>query len=604
MKKVSSKLDPKASVSLTSVIRRRAKKLRPMAALAAAGFSGSDPAAVQKGDLVDVLVEASSTKKVTDAVEPEAGESIKVLAGGIISARVRVDTADALVKNANVERVQTKKKAVPFLDAAAVDVGLRVPPAAGRAVAETGKDVFVAVVDSGFDLSHPMFRDSAGKLRVAALLDQTDRDAVTNAPRELDTAALEAQWGPGGGRAGRDADGHGTHVASTAAGSAFAGLEGVAPEAKFLLVKTDFINTDDAVAWAFAKAGAKPCVANLSLGHHWGPHDGTDVEERLHEALSGPGKIVVAAAGNEREDNIHVGGNFVADQDETVTLDLLRQPGPNPAPPFAAVTLWYSNADAFDVFLVTPTGEEVAAPNVGNVDQYSLSVVDIELARKAYNWSNLIQVQVTLSAATASAPNSLINGWGLRLVCRTATVGRIDGWVHNSGFAEFRDHPLVEQARTIGLPATGRACIAVASHATKTTWTADGGTLSDGGAVVGRTSSFSSMGPTRDGRWKPEISAPGHWVTAALADGSGSAGDDRFADTAGRLLTIRGTSMACPVTAGVIALLLQKKKTLTPDQIRDVLKASARHDAHNGPAEWSPAYGFGKIDVAAALAQV
>lgn len=604
MKKVSSKLDPKASVSLVSLIRRRAKKLRPMAAAAASGFRGSDSTAVQKGDLIDVLVEASNTAKVKSGVEWGEGEKMDVLAGGIISARVRVDTADALVKHANVERVQTKKRARPFLDAVAADVGLRVPPATARAVAETGKDVFVAVIDTGFDLSHPMFRDSAGNLRVTALLDQTSRDPATNAPLEFDTAGLEVQWAAGGGKAGKDENGHGTHVASTAAGSAFAGLEGVAPEAKYLLVKTDFLNTDDAIAWAFAKAGTKPCVANLSLGHHFGPHDGTDVEERLHESLSGPGKVVVCAAGNEREDAIHVGGNFAADQVETVTLDVLRQPGPNPKPPFAVVTLWYSNTDEFDVTLITPHGEELAVPNTGNVDQYQLSVLDIELARKAYNWSNLTQVQITLAASAASAPNSLIDGWRLRLACRTAAVGRIDGWVHNSGFAEFRDHPLVEQARTIGQPATGKACIAVASHTSKTKWTADGGTFSDSQAVIGRTSHFSSMGPTRDGRWKPEISSPGHWVTAALADGSEEAADDRFADNAGRLLTIQGTSMATPVVVGVVALLLQKKKTLTPDMIRTILKASARHDAHTGPAEWSPAYGFGKIDVPAALAQV
>jgi subtilisin family serine protease len=62
--------------------------------------------------------------------------------------------------------------------------------------------------------------------------------------------------------------------------------------------------------------------------------------------------------------------------------------------------------------------------------------------------------------------------------------------------------------------------------------------------------------------------------------------------------------MATPIVTGVVALMLQKKKTLKPDQIRDILKSSARHDAHTGPAAWNPAYGHGKIDVAGALAAV
>ena len=62
--------------------------------------------------------------------------------------------------------------------------------------------------------------------------------------------------------------------------------------------------------------------------------------------------------------------------------------------------------------------------------------------------------------------------------------------------------------------------------------------------------------------------------------------------------------MATPVVTGIVALLLQKKTSLTLAQAREALKASARHDLHTGPAAWDPAYGFGKVDVAAALNRV
>jgi hypothetical protein len=53
-------------------------------------------------------------------------------------------------------------------------------------------------------------------------------------------------------------------------------------------------------------------VVNLSLGHHFGAHDGTDSEERLHAQITGPGRIVVVSAGNEQNDDIHIGGRRVA----------------------------------------------------------------------------------------------------------------------------------------------------------------------------------------------------------------------------------------------------------------------------------------------------
>ena len=216
-----------------------------------------------------------------------------------------------------------------------MDAGLRTS-AGPRTVSETGKGVLVGIVDSGFDLSHPMFRDASGKLRVERLLDQTTG-------QEFPSAQLETGWngvanpdGPGG-----DENGHGTHVATIAAGTAHNGFEGIASQVRFLLVKTDFINTDEAVKWCFTKSGSKSCVVNLSLGNHWGGHDGTTAAEQLYETLTGRGKIIVASAGNERNDAIHIGGRLVSGQTESASFNVLRQRGLNPDPPFLGLTLWY-----------------------------------------------------------------------------------------------------------------------------------------------------------------------------------------------------------------------------------------------------------------------
>lgn len=74
-------------------------------------------------------------------------------------------------------------------------------------------------------------------------------------------------------------------------------------------------------------------------------------------------------------------------------------------------------------------------------------------------------------------------------------------------------------------------------------------------------SSFSSVGPTTDGRIKPEVMALGSYNYAARP-GNGSTGYSSSST---------GTSLACPMVAGVCALLLSAKNTLTPAEIKQIL---------------------------------
>jgi subtilisin family serine protease len=122
--------------------------------------------------------------------------------------------------------------------------------------------------------------------------------------------------------------------------------------------------------------------------------------------------------------------------------------------------------------------------------------------------------------------------------------------------------------------------------------------------LVGRSSPFSSVGPTRDGRWKPDISAPGQYVTSALANNSELSTLSERALLNQRLVTIEGTSMATPIVTGAIALMLQKKPSLTQKQILDLFTQNARRDQQTGPALWTPTYGHGKLDIAALLGKI
>ena len=85
------------------------------------------------------------------------------------------------------------------------------------------------------------------------------------------------------------------------------------------------------------------------------------------------------------------------------------------------------------------------------------------------------------------------------------------------------------------------------------------------GAVgpTGIRASFSSVGPSVDGRIKPDFAAQGQVVKVALP-GSVS-----------RYGTANGTSFSCPLTAGVVALLLQVNPGASPDDVAGVLRATA-----------------------------
>jgi hypothetical protein len=324
---------------------------------------------------VAALVESDDAQRTFDEIEQKGMSRIALLSDRFLSISGSPRAVAALADRPEILRIQTKKEKEARLDTLLTEIGIRSAAGGSRIVDETGDGVLIGVVDSGFDLSHPAFRDAAGNLRVEALYDQRTENFYT-------TATLTQAWSSGQ-RPGDDQNGHGTHVASIAGGTAFSGgSDGVAPGARFLLVKTNLMDTDVAVAWIFARAAelGQPCVVNLSFGHHLGGHDGSDGEERLYDELvSVPGRAIVVAAGNEREDNIHLGGYFYPGQTEEVTFDLFRAANRLPS---AILSAWYGDKDAFEFTLVMPTGQELPFPVIDSLDQHTSSSVAIE-ARSA-----------------------------------------------------------------------------------------------------------------------------------------------------------------------------------------------------------------------------
>jgi len=106
------------------------------------------------------------------------------------------------------------------------------------------------------------------------------------------------------------------------------------------------------------------------------------------------------------------------------------------------------------------------------------------------------------------------------------------------------------------------------------------GAVASSGAIA----SFSSRGPTADGRTKPEVCARGVSTAAATAEA-----DDAYG-------WANGTSLSTPLVAGVACLLIQARPTFPPQLIRQALMETA--DNADTPDN---TYGWGVVNAAAAM---
>ncbi|CAM2010068.1 S8 family serine peptidase [Acanthopleuribacter pedis] len=590
--------NPKVSASLCAMLGEANKNPGKPPVLHFRAVGGGNPGS--QDPTVSLLVE---TQTGDQQLSDLSSGHCQRLSDQFVSLDLPMSKVEQLIQEPHVERIQTKRKHKLVMEQALEHAnGIS---AGERDFFESGSGVYIGIVDSGFDLSHPAFYDRNGRLRVDFLLDQV------GGKQEFDRDELEQKWtlGQGNFGPGFDSNGHGTHVAAIAGGTLFGtgGWEGVAPDARFLLVKTNMFDVDEGVKWIFEKAGRSPCVVNLSLGSHYGPHDGTNAEERLYNQLSGDNQIIVVAAGNEQEKDLHVGSWYFPEQSNDYVFDVL--PGNDNTDPGVVVTGWYSERDQFDLFLGTPAGQFIPFPSQGDPGRkYSNNVVSIDVSRTYYQWSQLIQCRLELSFDRATVSIDDLYGWTLRTSSKQLTAGRFDAWFHNSDFARFRQHPHLEKYRTVGIPGTGSGTITVASFTSKTQWTGDQGFAEDALSLAGRLSRFSSLGPTRDGRWKPDIAAPGHMITSALADGSRLSKAIERTLVNQRAVTIEGTSMAAPFVSGVIALMLQKAtasgKNLNPVEVKDLLAKSATKDWFTGREAWTPEFGRGKVNIPEVLSLI
>jgi minor extracellular serine protease Vpr len=546
------------------------------------------------------------------------GVEILTVVEDIATARIPLSRVREVAALESVRYLELSGRSPALLDSSRRRTGVLTVHQGGGGLPQAfnGAGVIVGVLDGGLDYKHPDFRTSASDSRLLALFDYgTGANGVECRPGQLDSLTCPEKDGSGGFS-------HGTHVTGTAAGNGRRNPAyiGMAPNADLIFVKGirdeesngGFTDADVLAGSQFvfnkARQFGRPCVLNLSLGGQIGPHDGTTLYEQALGSLTGPGRIIVVAAGNSGGQNIHASYAAQGDDYDTALETLWAISNGATA---SAVDLWYPGGTSISVGLAAYNPGNYSAPVYvsgpiapGQAGQGTATNGGIELA------------DLSIDARTTSDPNNGARrvfiqiadaGGSVRLSDLVWSVytfgsGTVDMWVVANGeFAPDIGGPAYlrpgDDAKTIGSPATGRKLIAVGSHVTKTQWIdMNGVTRTQTGATLDAISGFSSRGPSRDNRVLPHLTAPGEAILAALS--SDYPAVQATVLLGGGLFRQQGTSMASPHVTGVVALMLQRDPALTPENARDLLQQTATPAGGGVP---NNVFGAGKMNALAAL---
>ncbi len=494
----------------------------------------------------------------------------------------------------------------------------------------TGKGVMIGIMDVGFDLTHPNFysRD-ARQYRIGHFWDMLSADTI-GSPFYVgrDYEGEEAMTTLGHSRDGLT-QAHGTHTAGIAAGSGYdTPYIGMAPESDICLVAnavtqdTIYIDPADYYKYTYATdaLGFKyifdqaerqglPCVISFSEGSgqdFWG-YD--QLYYAILDSLSGPGRIIVSAAGNNgmnkswyrKPRGVESMGNFLRSghKDMTVTL--------KSADPFTMRIVAYTQVG--DTLLLS--SDDVLAAE----DSTATAVIRFSEDRFVYvlaeAYPSCYHPEETCFDLTFHCKESIGNNPRLSL----EVVGKdadVEAWRVDGNWNTYEQNPSLdagECTHNVLSPSSAPQviCVGAINHrrAVKNIdgdWVVFGDT-----ATIGQRSAYSSVGPTMDLRTKPDVMAHGINVISSyssyFAEANPQAGDLKwivatsdFKERSYPWFAYSGTSMASPAVGGAIALWMQAKPDLTAAEALDVISRTSRQPdpSLSYPNNY---YGYGEIDV-------
>ncbi|HYP88935.1 MAG TPA: S8 family serine peptidase, partial [Polyangiaceae bacterium] len=439
----------------------------------------------------------------------------------------------------------------------------------------SGKGVVIGIVDTGLDVKHGDLRAADGTSRVRYLVDfsRPPGDRQPELEEEYgcgsdsqcaiyDNEDLDALIANGvTGDEPNDVFGHGTHVASLAAGNGLSSKTpryiGIAPEATIFGARVSrtadgsIQDPDIILATRFVFEQAErlgmPAVVNLSLGSDFGAHDGTSALEHALASFVGPqypGRAIVVAAGNSGGLYSGIGSSepepygihteVHVPRDSPVEVPILT-----PTPELGGVTgatvfVWLGFEPGDDVAIGVDAAGKELAPSVasGTSTTYSRDGYEATVFNGPTNDSASIRVGSHDAVVVLDGDFSPGTVFTLRL----SGHGTVNLWLESSGGASPELSlgalfPRGEKQGTINVPASHPDLIAVGSTVNRNRWRDSKGkpflvAESEGSAQlagVDGTAVTSAAGPNALGVMKPDIVAPGMYVIGALA----SAADPR-----------------------------------------------------------------------------
>lgn len=440
----------------------------------------------------------------------------------------------------------------------------------------TGRDVIVAVIDSGIDYAHPDFRNADGTTRIIELWDQTIPSGSVSVPGTVADEGGTGRRNEGGNGSeervltapegfyigtvfdseilnlaldqptdqarydicpSRDISGHGTHVTGIAAGNGRASngrYRGVAFESELLVVKlglpleNGFPRTTElmqAVDYCLGKSTeyGKPIVVNLSFGNNYGSHSGNSLIETYLDDMANYGRTTIAAgSGNEGAASVHTSGRVAEGQTERVELAVSEfETALN-------LQIWKSYVDEIAVSIVHPGGlvvgpiQRIQGPQrftVGNTQLLLYYGEPSPYSPFQEIYFDFIPVRDYIDSGV----------WEIRLVPQRIVQGRYDMWLPSGGVLNSGTGFLYPtEETTLTIPSTAARVITVGAY----------------DALFDQPASFSGRGYTREtNQVKPDLAAPGVEITSCAPGGG--------------YVARTGTSMATPFVSGGVALLMQ-----------------------------------------------
>ena len=576
----------------------------------------TEAAAVSASDKIALLVRGDIRSSDLAAL----GAKIQTEAGSVTTVLAPLASVPALLGVAGVEAIDAPRQLQPLLNVSAMDIDA--PQIWGGAApnytGSTGKGVIIGIVDTGLDLSNPDFRTATNQTRVKYVWDQT---AFGAGPFGYGLEYTEAQINAGTANE-VDSDGHGTHIAGVAAsnGRKTSGTYpmyryvGIAPEADLVIVKSSLLLENqviDGVNYIFQKATSlgKDCVVLIAAGNNRGAHDGTYSLDVALSALTGPGHIIVAAAGNQGGKALHSQVNLGSGQTGTIDFSVPAYTPSGMVPEMLDIQGWHAPSAVFSARLTSPSGFTTGWIAPGSASPSNITTDGAFLVQNdiTTNSKGAKQIRAYLSENGAS-PKA--GSWRLELQRQTnATSGLFDAWIADWQFGSGGVSPVftsnVNYSELIMSPATADSVISVGAYTTKNEWTNSNGQTSFFADLppLYDIASFSSPGPRRDGVQRPDLAAPGQGVASSLSATAASMISNTRKVDDGVHWIFRGTSAAAAHTAGAIALLLQQSPRMTPAAVRRSVTQRAQRDSYTGTVP-NGIWGSGKLDLIASTAAV